>query len=109
MKSPSSVEESEYNEFYKTLSTDYSEPLDKIHFKVEGEIEFTALLYIPKIMPYSYMMRGMDKKNKASLKLFVRRVLISDDFKDLLPSYFHFIKGVVDSDDLPLNVSRETL
>lgn len=80
--------------------------MDKIHFKVEGEIEFTALLFIPKVMPFSYMMRQMkDEKKKASLKLFVRRVLISDDFQELLPNYFHFIKGVVDSDDLPLNVS----
>lgn len=110
LKSPASVEQSEYNEFYKSISSDYSEPLDKIHFKVEGEIEFTSLLYIPKVMPYAYMMRQMNnEKEKASLKLFVRRVLISDEFKELLPSYLNFIKGVVDSDDLPLNVSRETL
>jgi HSP90 family molecular chaperone len=88
------------------------EPLDWIHFKVEGEIEFTALIYIPKVLPYMALMRQMNlKKNKnlSAVKLFVRRVLISDNFDGLLPKYFQFVKGIVDSDDLPLNVSRENL
>ena len=87
------------------------EPLDWIHFKVEGEIEFTALIYVPKVLPYMAMMQQMNKSKAktSSIKLFVRRVLISDSFEGLLPKYFSFIKGIVDSDDLPLNVSRETL
>jgi len=82
--------------------------MDWIHFKVEGEIEFTALLYIPKNAPFAFMQQNKEDE-KSSLKLYVRRVLISDDFKDLLPRHLSFIKGIVDSDDLPLNVSRETL
>ena len=110
LKEISKIEPEEYKTFYKNFTGDYSEPLDWIHFKVEGDVEFTALLFIPKVMPFAHMLRSQeDKKKKASLKLFVRRVLISDDFTELLPPYFSFIKGIVDSDDLPLNVSRETL
>lgn len=108
LKAPEEVEDEEYKKFYKTLTKDYQEPMDWIHFKVEGEIEFTALLYIPKSAPMQFMQQSRDDE-KSSLKLYVRRVLISDDFKDLLPRHFNFIKGIVDSDDLPLNVSRETL
>lgn len=78
LKNPQNVEESEYKEFYKSLGDDFSEPLDKIHFKVEGEMEFNALLFIPKVSPYANLMRMQqnEKKPKAALKLFVRRVLI---------------------------------
>lgn len=103
------IEDEEYNKFYKTVSKDYQDPLTWIHFKAEGEIEFTALLYIPKKQPFSWMDQEEDKENKSNLKLYVRRVLISEDFKELMPRWLSFVKGVVDSDDLPLNVSRESL
>jgi heat shock protein beta len=113
MKEISKITPEEYKEFYKSFDSDFGEPLDWIHFKVEGEIEFTALIYIPKVLPYMAMMKQFNpkgkNKNNAAIKLFVRRVLISDNFDGLLPKYFSFIKGIVDSDDLPLNVSRETL
>ena len=91
MKEISKVTPEEYKDFYKTFDSDMGEPLDWIHFKVEGEIEFTALIYIPKVLPYMALMRQMNqKKNKSlsSVKLFVRRVLISDNFDGLLPKYF---------------------
>ena len=80
-----------------------------IHFRAEGEIEFTALLFIPKSMPMDFMRDEDPSERRAAIKLYVRRVMISESFVDLLPRYLHFVKGVVDSDDLPLNVSRETL
>jgi heat shock protein beta len=106
-RNPKDISEEEYVEFYKQISKDTEAPMDYIHFVAEGEITFRAILYIPsKVDPKIY-----DKfyEKSTSLKLFVRRVLISDEFDDLLPRYLNFIKGVVDSDDLPLNVSRETL
>jgi len=101
------IEDEEYNKFYKTISKDYQDPMTWVHFKGEGEIEFSALLYVPKKAPYSWMEQEDEKK--SNLKLYVRRVLISEDFKDLMPRWLSFVKGVVDSDDLPLNVSRESL
>jgi len=106
-RNPKDITEEEYHEFYKQISKDNEPPMDYIHFVAEGEITFRAILYIPsKVDPKIY-----DKfyEKSTSLKLYVRRVLISDEFDDLLPRYLNFIKGVVDSDDLPLNVSRETL
>jgi len=99
------ITEEEYNDFYKNVLRDYSEPMDYIHFKAEGDVEFTALIYIPK-QPPGDMMR-LDYN--TNLKLYVKRVFITDDFKDLIPSYLNFLKGVIDSDDLELNVSREML
>jgi len=99
------ITEQEYNEFYKNVLRDYSDPLDYIHFKAEGDVEFTGLIYIPK-QPPGDMMR-LDYN--TNLKLYVKRVFITDDFKDLIPSYLNFLKGVIDSDDLELNVSREML
>jgi heat shock protein beta len=104
-RSKADITEAEYNEFYKNVLRDYSEPMDYIHFKTEGDVEFTGLIYIPK-QPPGDMMR-LDYN--TNLKLYVKRVFITDDFKDLIPSYLNFLKGVIDSDDLELNVSREML
>ena len=99
------VKSEEYNEFYKHLTRDYSDPLETIHFSGEGQVEFKALLFLPK-------QAGMDiymPNTKRGLSLYVRNVFIGDDFEMLLPEYLRFAKGVVDSADLPLNVSREML
>lgn len=101
------ISEEEYQEFYKALTKDYSEPLSWVHFKAEGEIEFKAILYVPKVAPIGMYDNYYSKS--TSLKLYVRRVMITDEFEDLMPRYLSFVKGVVDSDDLPLNVSREQL
>merc|ERR1711988_1464564 len=96
-----------YNEFYKTVSKDYLDPLAYTHFNAEGEIEFKSVLFLPKKAPFDQMDNYWTKR--AEIKLYVRRVLVADKFEDLLPRYLNFVKGVVDSDDLPLNVSREQL
>jgi len=101
------VTDEEHNAFYKAITKDYSEPLSWVHFKAEGEIEFKSILYIPKVAPAGLYDNYYSKS--SSLKLYVRRVMITDEFEDLMPRYLNFIKGVVDSDDLPLNVSREQL
>jgi len=106
-KNPKEVTDEEYNEFYTTLTKDSTVPLDKIHFVAEGEITFRAILYIPKKADSKIYDQFYEKS--TGLKLYVRRVLISDEFDDFLPRYLNFVKGIVDSDDLPLNVSRETL
>eukprot|EP01006_Ploeotia_vitrea_P056200 TRINITY_DN68075_c0_g4_i1.p1 TRINITY_DN68075_c0_g4~~TRINITY_DN68075_c0_g4_i1.p1 ORF type:complete len:770 (+),score=76.91 TRINITY_DN68075_c0_g4_i1:43-2352(+) len=102
------ITDEEYQNFYKAICTksETGEALDWIHFKAEGEVEFKSILYVPNDAGNLYN-EYTDKK--AGVKLYVRKVLIQDDFEDLLPRYLNFIKGVVDSDDLPLNVSRETL
>lgn len=102
------VEEDEYKAFYKTFSRDTDEPLSHIHFTAEGEVTFKSILFIPASAPRGLFDEYGTKKNDF-IKLFVRRVFITDDFHDMMPKYLNFIKGVVDSDDLPLNVSRETL
>lgn len=106
-RKPSEVEDSEYDEFYKALTKDSKEPLTKIHFVAEGEVTFKSLLYIPKVQPSESFNRYGTKTD--NIKLYVRRVFITDEFNDMMPSYLSFVQGVVDSDDLPLNVSRETL
>ncbi|MCJ8743067.1 hypothetical protein PDJAM_G00089480 [Pangasius djambal] len=102
------VEEDEYKAFYKTFSRDSEEPLSHIHFTAEGEVTFKSILFVPAAAPRGLFDEYGSKKNDF-IKLFVRRVFITDDFHDMMPKYLNFIKGVVDSDDLPLNVSRETL
>eukprot|EP00794_Sanderia_malayensis_P005916 gene5916-6602_t len=101
------VEDSEYNEFYKSISHDTEDPLAKIHFTAEGEVTFRSILFVPSTSPSStFQDYGQRKEN---IKLYVRRVFITENFEDMMPKYLAFVKGVVDSDDLPLNVSRETL
>merc|ERR1711998_553504 len=93
--------------FYKSISKDYLEPLTQTHFNAEGEIDFKSILYVPKKAPMDMMDNYWTKKSEV--KLFVRRVLVAEKFEELLPRYLNFVRGVVDSDDLPLNVSREQL
>jgi heat shock protein beta len=106
-KEKSEIADEEYSKFYKSISKDTQDPLHWIHFKAEGEIEFKSILYIPKAPPSESFNNYYGKSN--ALRLYVRKVLITDEFEELMPRYLNFIKGVVDSDDLPLNVSRETL
>ncbi|KAF0690877.1 Aste57867_17786 [Aphanomyces stellatus] len=101
------VEDSEYTNFFQAIHKDSTDPLSWIHFVAEGEIEFKSILYIPSKAPHD-MYQKFDAK-RADVKLYVRKVLISDQFEEFLPKYLNFIVGVVDSDDLPINVSRETL
>merc|ERR1712086_468025 len=107
LRAKEDVTEEEYNEFYKSISKDYLDPLAYTHFNAEGEIEFKSILFLPKKAPFDMMDNYHTKKSEV--KLFVRRVLIADKFEELLPRYLNFVRGVVDSDDLPLNVSREQL
>ncbi|EFA10013.1 Heat shock protein 83-like Protein [Tribolium castaneum] len=106
-KKPSEVDDKEYDEFYKSLTKDSKQPLAKVHFIAEGEVTFKALLYVPEVQPSESFNRYGTKTD--NIKLYVRRVFITDEFNDMIPSYLSFVRGVVDSDDLPLNVSRETL
>lgn len=102
-----SITHEQYEEFYKAVSKDFSGPLAYTHFNAEGQTEFKSILYIPKRAPYDMMDNYWKKKN--DIKLYVRRVMVADKLDDLVPSYMGFVKGVVDSDDLPLNVNRDQL
>ncbi|CAJ0579555.1 unnamed protein product, partial [Mesorhabditis spiculigera] len=107
MRKPSQVEDEEYNEFYKSVTKDSTKPLAHVHFNAEGEVSFKAILYVPNSSPTD-MFQNYGKVAE-NIKLYVRRVFITDDFADMMPKYLSFIRGIVDSDDLPLNVSRENL
>merc|ERR1712109_236108 len=107
LRAKEDVTEEEYTEFYKSISKDYLDPLAYTHFNAEGEIEFKSILFLPKKAPFDMMDNYWTKK--AEVKLYVRRVLVAEKFEELLPRYLNFVRGVVDSDDLPLNVSREQL
>jgi len=105
---PKEITESEYNEFYKSIAKESSDPMAKTHFVAEGEVSFKSILFIPSAAPGG-MFNDYGNKKTDSIKMYVRRVFITDDFQDMMPKYLQFVTGVVDSDDLPLNVSRETL
>ena len=104
-RSKSDVTDEEYNEFYRHVSSDYNDPANVIHYRAEGNLEFDSLLFIPERASSDMFTQGESK----GVSLYVKRIFIMDDCKDLLPEYLRFVKGVVDSSDLPLNVSREIL
>ena len=104
-RSRKEIGEDEYDEFYKQLSYDYEKPLARIHSRVEGKQEYTLLLYVPTNPPFDLY----DRDRRHGIKLYVNRVFIMDDADNLMPGYLRFVKGLIDSDDLPLNISREIL
>jgi heat shock protein beta len=106
-RAKSEITEEDYHGFYKSISKDHDNPLTYIHFSAEGEIEFKSIIYIPEHTPYDLFENYYGRS--SAIRLYVRRVLITEEFEELMPRYLNFVRGVVDSDDLPLHVSREQL
>ena len=104
-KSKNEISDTEYDDFYKSISFDFEKPLKHVHTKAEGKVEYTSLFYIPSKPPFDLW----DRDNKSGVRLYVKRVLIMEDSEQLIPRYLRFVRGVIDTDDLPLNVSRELL
>jgi len=101
------IYEEDYIDFFKALSKQSNPPMNWIHFNTDGEVVFNSILYIPNRVPFDFYSNYHGRKN--DLKLYVRRVLITEENTDLIPKYLSFVMGVIDSDDLPLNVNRQTL
>lgn len=104
-RAKSDISDEEYNEFYKHVAHDFEDPMAHVHSRVEGKLDYTSLLYIPARAPFDLW----DRERRQGIKLYVKRVFIMDDAEQLMPNYLRFVRGVIDSSDLPLNISREIL